>query len=428
MATTHPRDFAVLPQEVVEIATYNTAPSSSAQGTTTTTTTPAAAAAAARAASSPSRSPSQAPVVPRLRLEAFVLHPDGRGDYRFRVSPSPSSDSHAPGRGGGTVVDDDDDDTTIEQQQHRAAWAPQIKYITVDAGALPSHRRYPGGGGGTLVNFPCQPRVVGAALPMSELSRFPPGAWNVRHIVACPRTHQPVFGPTALEALPSVRNAWHETVLAHDDLVTCANGTGRFRQNVGLVTCPQFRGRVVYKWAAFPWMVARVERETTAYQVLTRHRRDKYGGGAAAATGARRSSFWAPRFLGHVREAGPPSGGRVVGFLLEYVPGRRPDVGSVRDAELCAAALDKLHGAGLVHGRVDLANFIIRRRKKGDEALLIDFAHMVASEHASQLVEEMADLEEAMLGGRQRSGSPSVEFEFPDDDDLVPSRGGRSVM
>lgn len=422
--TTHPpRDFAVLPeQEVVEIATYNTAPSSSAQGTTTTTTTTPAAAAAA---SSASPSPSQAPV-PRLRLEAFVLHPDGRGDYRFRVSPSPSSDSHAPGRGGGTVVDDDDDDDdTTEQQQHRAAWAPQIKYITVEAGALPSYHRQRGGGG-TLVNFPCQHRVVGAALPSP--ARFPPGAWNVRHIVACPRTHQPVFGPTALEALPSVRNVWHETVLAHDDLVPCANGTGRFRQNVGLVTCPQFRGRVVYKWAAFPWMVARVEHETTAYQVLTRHRRDKYGAGSSATTGARRSSFWAPRFLGHVREAGPPSGGRVVGFLLEYIPGRRPDVGSVRDAELCAAALGKLHGAGLVHGRVDLANFIIRRRKKGDEALLIDFAHTVASEHESEIVEEMADLEEAMLGGRERSGSPSLEFEFPDDDDLVPSRGGRSIM
>lgn len=107
-----------------------------------------------------------------LRLEAFIIYPNGDSDYRFLVN--------------GT----------------------HVKYVTIEAGALPGHR-----GSSTLLSFPCQPRILGAALPS-----FPPGDWNVRHITTCPLTNTPVFGPTSLQSFPSVRNTWHDTVIDCDDL------------------------------------------------------------------------------------------------------------------------------------------------------------------------------------------------------------------
>lgn len=291
---------------------------------------------------------------PSIKLEAFIIYPNGHSDYRFLVQ-----DSH-------------------------------IKYVTIEAGVLPGHRD-----SSNLISFPCRPRVLGAALPS-----LPPGDWNVRHITTCPLTKAPVFGSTSLQSFPSVRNIWHETVIHQHDL-TWSGGVaaGRFRPNIGLVTCPQFRGRVVYKFAAFPWMIQEVERETTAYQVISQHRPDTGSRGSG-----NRKRFWAPRFLGHVRE----NSGRVVGFLMEYIPGRRPDKANVRDARLCSKVLGKLHEVGLVHGRVDPANFIIRRGKKDDEALLVDFANTVASEHKDQLLEEMVHLQ-AILEVHEQSSSSEIK-------------------
>lgn len=304
----------------------------------------------------PDTKPQETP--PRLKLEAFLLYPGGHSDYRFLVQ-----DSH-------------------------------VKYVTIEAGVLLGHNR----SSSNLVSFPCRPRVLAAALPS-----LPPGDWNVRHITTCPLTNAPVFGSTSLQSFPSVRNLWHETVIHRHDLAWSVGGgggggVGRFRQNVGLVTCPQFRGRVVYKFATFPWMIQEVERETTAYQVISQHRPDTSSPGPGD-----KKRFWAPRFLGHVLE----DSGRVVGFLIEYIPGRRPDKDNVQDARLCSKTLGKLHEAGLVHGRVDPANFIIQRGKKGDEALLVDFAHTAASEHKSQLLEEMAHLQ-AILGVHERSTSSEI--------------------
>lgn len=291
---------------------------------------------------------------PSVKLEAFIIYPNGDSDYRFLV-----------------------DET-------------HIKYVTISAHTLPGHRS-----SSNLVGFPCQPRVLGAALPP-----FPPGDWNVGHITTCPLTHAQVFGSTSRQSFPSVRPLWHATVVARDDLVWVGGAAGRFRQHLGLVTCRQFRGRVVCKVATFPWMVREMARETVAYQIVSQYR------AAAEETSSSSSSkgpFWAPRFLGHVRDRD----GRVVGFLMEYIAGRRPDKDNAVDAGLCRQALVKLHEVGLVHGRVEAGNFIIRegKRGRGSEAVLVDFAHTVALEHRNDLLEEMADLR-AILEGRERMSLP----------------------
>lgn len=86
---------------------------------------------------------------------------------------------------------------------------------------------------------------------------------------------------------------------------------------------------------------------------------------------------------------------------MEYMTGRRPHKDGARDSRLCSQALHKLHDVGLVHGRVDCGNFVIRKGKKGDEAVLLDFAHTAASEHKRELLKYMADME-AMLDGYDR--------------------------
>lgn len=140
-----------------------------------------------------------------------------------------------------------------------------------------------------------------------------------------------------------------------------------------------------------------MERETAAYQVISQHRADNNNSNH----NTRRKSFWAPRFLGHVKE----KDGRVVGFLMEYIPGRRPDKNNAFESSLCLQALAKLHDVGLVHGGVEHGNFIIREGKKGIEAVLVDFAKSIAFEHRSDLLEEMAELQ-AILNRHERR-SPS---------------------
>lgn len=157
-----------------------------------------------------------------------------------------------------------------------------------------------------------------------------------------------------------------------------------------------------------------MERETTAYQVISQYRADQNNNNNNA---TRRKGFWAPRFLGHVKE----KDGRVVGFLMEHIPGRRLDKNNALESSLCLQALAKLHDVGLVHGGVAPENIIIREGKKGIEAVLVDFAKSVAFEHRSDLLEEMAELR-AILNDHERR-SPSEG----DAQNHSPSSEGHSI-
>lgn len=259
----------------------------------------------------------------KLKLQAFAIRRDGSSEYRFLVDDS------------------------------------QVKYVLVDTGALLTKN---------LINFPCHPRVLGAALPP-----FPPGDWNIGCVRRCPVTHKPQFGSTMLDDLFRVRgeSLWHPTTVDASQLAVLQ----RLRQDVHVVTCPQFKGRVVYKHAAVPRTIGVVQRETLMYKIIT------------DARGARRGPFWAPRFLAHVTEASP---GRVVGFLLEYISGR-PARGE-EDLRMCLGTLDGLFSltgpdearVAFTHGwgwerpikREDfIIRTVVRNGKSVEDAVLIDYSN-----------------------------------------------------
>jgi predicted Ser/Thr protein kinase len=100
----------------------------------------------------------------------------------------------------------------------------------------------------------------------------------------------------------------------------------------------------IAKFARFDWEIRFIEAETAIYWTIEKH-------------------DIAPKFLGHLHE-----NGRVVGILLEYIDGRRPR--KEQDYETCAHALSRLHDLGLVHGDVNLDNFIVTGV---GEAQLVDF-------------------------------------------------------
>ncbi|EFX02794.1 alpha-galactosidase a precursor [Grosmannia clavigera kw1407] len=196
-----------------------------------------------------------------------------------------------------------------------------IKYITVDPGVFPADD----------ISF--EPALK-ARLPI-----FPPGNWNEGHITKDATTGDAVFATILRRNLPGVQNVWHKIKIDHLQLTW----TGRLRQNVRIVTCPEFDHSAVYKFAEFPWQIPNIESETAAYGWIDGH-------------------DIGPRFLGHVTEAG-----RVIGFLIEKVAGH---TATVADLDACQHVLRELHLLRLKHGDVNKHNFLI---KEGGEAVLIDF-------------------------------------------------------
>lgn len=123
---------------------------------------------------------------------------------------------------------------------------------------------------------------------------------------------------------------------------------------------------VVAKIACFDWQVARIERETWAYSLLTEHRHLHPDEPPIA-----------PDFLGHLTE-----NGRVMGFLLEKVEGTSA---SIDDLAICEALLRRIHGLGLIRGDVNRHNFIVdRESSRSGTVRLVDF------EHAEDFDEEQA--------------------------------------
>lgn len=228
-----------------------------------------------------------------------------------------------------------------------------IKYITIEPGVIPPED----------ISF--EPALK------SLLPAFPPGEWNEGLVVKDKITGSVAFARTVQADLPSVRNIWNSIKIDHLQLTWI----DRIRQNIRLVTCPLFKYPIVYKFAAFPWQIPITERETTAYSWI-------YGQGIG------------PRFLGHVTEAG-----RVIGFLMENVPGR---TAQVEDLDKCQRVLRRLHALQFKHGDVNKHNFLVSDEK--DEAVLIDFETTVRSENQQELVEEFEGLRDRLEENDGRGG------------------------
>jgi len=143
----------------------------------------------------------------------------------------------------------------------------------------------------------------------------------------------------------------------------------------------------IAKFARFDWEIRFIETETAIYQTIDEHN-------------------IAPKFLGHLHE-----NGRVVGLLLAYMEGRRPQ--TEQDYGMCASVLSRLHNLGLVHGDVNLDNFIVT----GIEAKLVDFETCRSGTVDERMMEvkrlEREFEEDSRRGALADEGEDYEEGEYP---------------
>ncbi|KAI9792979.1 MAG: hypothetical protein M1816_001301 [Peltula sp. TS41687] len=169
-------------------------------------------------------------------------------------------------------------------------------------------------GGNSDTDDMCFPPVL---IPM--LPAFPGGEWNTGQVSKDMSSDRPTY-----ICLDKERNTSHN------------------RSFVASSMAPKFPSPTIAKFARFPWEINYFDHETEAYRWIE-------GKGLE------------PKFLGHLTEEG-----RIIGFLLEKVEGRRacPD-----DLKLCQAITSKLHHLGILHRDLNRHNFIVN----SDSVVLVDF-------------------------------------------------------
>ncbi|KAI1501117.1 hypothetical protein F5X99DRAFT_383949 [Biscogniauxia marginata] len=179
---------------------------------------------------------------------------------------------------------------------------------------------------------------------------LPTGDWTWAWISKDPESGLPsVTGHIKQPQVRGVSNVWHDTRIEYLDLEKIQvihvekRGCNRREDRMNLVKHPLFDGPVLMKIAEIPSHMRSVESDTAAYKAIE-------GTGIG------------PKFLGHVTE-----GGRVMGFLVEWIEGARE--ARAEDKEACIAALEKLHERGVAHRDAHQGNFLI----KDDRVYIIDF-------------------------------------------------------
>lgn len=251
------------------------------------------------------------------------------------------------------LVDPDDEEDSeyrfLVDQRH-------IKYVTVAPGVLPKSDR----------------TFAPALIPL--LPPFPPGDWNEGHVYLDPTDPgRALFSRVAKNDLPGVEHVWHQTRI---DLLQLKK-VERVRQNIHLVTHPQFERPVLAKFAQFPWEMPYYTAETAAYEWI-------------------HSAGIGPAFLGHITEAG-----RVTGFLMEHIDNAK--TAGPEDLAACQRSLKKLHALGILHGDINKHNFLVR----GGEVVLVDFETAERTEDEEELEKEYRRLG-ASLGDPSTRGGPGI--------------------
>ncbi|KAK0712321.1 alpha-galactosidase A [Apiosordaria backusii] len=233
----------------------------------------------------------------------------------------------------------------------------KVKYITIKAGALDA---------ASLDDMDLDFQNVLPPLPYQE------DTWKLACITRNPFSGR-LEAALSSAALPSVKTIWHPQMIDHLDIerteyLALLTQECKWKADSG----PE---RMIAKMARFYWEVQYMEAETRMYQVLE-------GRGIA------------PKFLGHVHEAG-----RVIGFLLEKIPdGRHAEPA---DLEICKVALRRFHGLGFVHGDCNKYNFIIR---PNGQVVLIDFDKANTCTDPALMEAEIASLEEQLVETTGRGG------------------------
>ena len=170
---------------------------------------------------------------------------------------------------------------------------------------------------------------------------------------------------TFFDPLPTISGAWHPQNV---DILSLKK-TKWYRSGVHEVL---YQGRLaIMKHACFDWDLPRLENETWAYSIITRHHDQNPEAPPIA-----------PKVLGHLTE-----NGRIIGLLLEKVEGRHASIG---DLPKCKKVLHKLHSMGLVHGDINRYNFIVDQTS--DRVVMVDFEHAEESEEGNAQ-REIASLE-----------------------------------
>ncbi|KNG88467.1 alpha-galactosidase A precursor [Aspergillus nomiae NRRL 13137] len=201
-----------------------------------------------------------------------------------------------------------------------------VKYITVEPGL-----------------YSVEDMCFGPSL-ISILPELPQGDWNDGLVARDANDGRPQFAYARRTQFPSVRNTWHGTYVDYMEL-----SIGRkLRTGIYEVKCSSFDNDVVVaKFARFPWEIQYIENETTAYQWISGH-------------------DIGPRFLGHLTEHG-----RVIGFLMEYIPNARH--AEAEDVQSCREVLSRLHGLGAV-----LIDFDTARKCDDPNVLLLEEQNLSA--------------------------------------------------
>ncbi|KAF2135473.1 uncharacterized protein K452DRAFT_313963 [Aplosporella prunicola CBS 121167] len=227
-----------------------------------------------------------------------------------------------------------------------------IKYLNIDPGIY------------SVDDMCFEPSLVAMLPPL------PTSDWNKGHLSRSVEAGDAVCLHVIKDKMPSITNTWHTRCIDYLDL-----SLGRkLRSNVYETTCPQFDVPVVAKFARFAWEVAQCDAETRAYQWINGH-----GIG--------------PVFLAHLSEHG-----RIIGFLIEKVPGAQH--AAPEHLSLCRQTLARLHQLCIIHGDVNKYNFLVHNGK----ATLIDFDHTQRCEDADMLENELKSLEEKLNESSGRGG------------------------
>ncbi|KAI4219977.1 MAG: hypothetical protein LQ349_008205 [Xanthoria aureola] len=246
-------------------------------------------------------------------------------------------------RGELCILDVADDPSTPATHYRLSKNGDRIVYISIDAGVY-DEEDY------------CSLPVLLDLLP-----RFPSGDWNRGHIIRTEGRPEPHFAWTRSADLPGITPIWHSRQVEFSRFEICT----KVMPNVAEASHPEL-GDIIAKYARFEWEVASYQSETEVYHWLHGHN-------------------MGPNFLGHLIE-----GGRVIGFLLQKLNGRRA---SFQDLARCEDVLRKLHSLDILHGDVNRHNFLVNK----EQVVLIDFETSVRSQDDAEKAKELQSLKKELL-------------------------------
>lgn len=202
---------------------------------------------------------------------------------------------------------------------------------------------------------------------LANLPELPLGDWTRAYVF---REDGRLSFSLSYEPLDEVHARWHPVSVEITSLPVLD------KLNISVYSVRYGDAVVIAKFSAFEYTIPSYERETEVYRLIE-------GKGIG------------PAFLGHVTE-----NGRVTGFILEKVEGRRAELG---DHDRCREAVLRLHALGIVHGDLNRHNIIV----SPSGVTLIDFGNSTIGGSTTAMEEELLQLP-SFLEEETGRGGPGV--------------------